>query len=159
MPWSAKAQELLRRQYGPTVAAAKASAAVLLEAIGEGRQIEGLDTLRAAASARLANATEMERTIAGYCWDAVSADDYRIAPFHLLVAEGHIYSDAPHPWHMEQLAKLAAHDPILQSTAWRRLGYYNECLLIGDELPRQADPGSKKHLGNNHSTENRHKRT
>ncbi len=121
MPWSAKAQELLRRQYDPTVAAAKASAAVLLEAIGEGRQIEGLDTLRAAASARLVNATEMERTIAGYCWDAASVDDYRIAPFHLLAAEGHVYSDATHPWHMEQLAKLAARDSILQATAWRCL--------------------------------------
>jgi protein phosphatase len=103
------------------VAAAKASAAALLDAIGETQQIEGLDTLKAAASARLTNATEMERTIAGYCWDAASVDDYRIASFHLLAAEGHVYSDAPHSWHMEQLAKLANHDPILQATTWRCL--------------------------------------
>ena len=33
MPWSAKAQDLLQRQYDPTVAAAKSSAEALLEAI------------------------------------------------------------------------------------------------------------------------------
>jgi hypothetical protein len=50
-------------------------------------------------------------------------------------------------------------NPMLVCHCQACMGYYNECLLIGDELPRQDDSSSKKHLDNNHSTENRHKRT
>ena len=119
MPWSAKAQELLRRQYYPTVAAAKASAEALLSAL-DGRQIEGVDAVRAHAEQHLANANAMGTAIDGYCWDAPEVDDLRIAPFHILAAEGRLYSDAPHEWHMETLAKLTEHDTILQTTGWRR---------------------------------------
>ena len=121
MPWSAKAQELLRRQYWPTVTAAESSAAALIEALDRAGPIEGLADLRAGAMVRAANAGAMRRTIAGYCWDAPGVDDLKIAPFHLLAAEGQVFDDAAHSWHMEMLTRLAAHEPILSVTGWRAL--------------------------------------
>ncbi|HSF95584.1 MAG TPA: polynucleotide kinase-phosphatase, partial [Thermohalobaculum sp.] len=121
MPWSAKAQELLRKQYYPTVAAARASAEALLDALGRAKTVEGLDSLAAAAHLRRENAARMGETIAGYCWEADSLDAHRIAPFHLLAAEGRVFADQSHVWHMETLTRLAAGDPMLQTTGWRKL--------------------------------------
>lgn len=120
MPWSAKAQDLLQRQYRPTVAAARASASALLDAINRASHIEGLVELKAKAEAQFANAAAMGRTINGYCWDASSIEDYRIAPFHILAAEGQVFTDKSHVWHMETLGRLAEADPILQTTGWKR---------------------------------------
>ncbi len=100
MPWSAKAQELLQRQYHPTHTAARASAEALLNAINTGQSVEGLSALKEQAEKRLANAISMAETIDGYCWSANSIEDYRIAPFHILAAEGSVFSDQSHVWHM-----------------------------------------------------------
>jgi polynucleotide kinase-phosphatase len=126
MPWSAKAQELLRRQYLPTVAAAKASATVLLDALARAGETVELEELQQRADARLVSATAMGETIDGYCWDARSLDDYRIAPFHILAAEGRVFDDATHIWHMETLTRLAGADPILHTTGWRQFNADNE---------------------------------
>ncbi len=126
MPWSAKAAELLRRQYQPTHAAALASAEALIGAIDAAGAIVGLETLKDAAAARRDNARRMASTIDGYCWAAESIEDYRIAPFHLLASEGAVHSDKAHVWHMETLTTLAAHDPILHTTGWRRIDATDE---------------------------------
>ncbi|MEL6234617.1 MAG: polynucleotide kinase-phosphatase, partial [Pseudomonadota bacterium] len=119
MPWSAKARELLRRQYMPTVAAARTSSEALLAALDAAGEIEGLGPLRSLAAQRRDNAVRMGMTIDGYCWDIAGIDDLRIAPFHLLASENAVHSDKPHVWHMEQLGRLAEADPILQPTGWR----------------------------------------
>lgn len=125
MPWSAKAQDLLKRQYLPTVAAAKSSASALLEAISKAGEIKGLDALSTRAVSQLANADLMGQTIDGYCWAADSIEDYRIAPFHILASEGKVHADQPHTWHMNTLGKLATADPILQTTGWKRIDLNN----------------------------------
>ena len=125
MPWSAKAQDLLKRQYLPTVTAAKSSASALLEAISKAGKIEGLDALNARAETQFSNAERMGQTIDGYCWAADSIEDYRIAPFHLLASEGTVHADQPHSWHMETLGRLADADPILQTTGWKRIDLNN----------------------------------
>ena len=131
MPWSAKAQDLLKRQYEPTVAAAKASAEALQEVIAHVHGLKELDALMETAKLRQNNAARMGETIAGYCWGTASIEDYRIAPFHLLAAEGAVFDDRPHAWHMETIARFAARDPILQATVWRELD-------AGDERDRGA---------------------
>ncbi|MGL4238255.1 polynucleotide kinase-phosphatase, partial [Tabrizicola sp.] len=119
MPWSAKAQELLLKQYRPTVAAARTSAEALIAALDQARHIEATDPLRARAELRRTNAVAMGRTIDGYCWDATTIEDYRIAPFHILAAEGRVLTDRPHVWHLETLASLCASDNILRETGWK----------------------------------------
>ena len=121
MPWSAKAQDLLKRQYLPTVAAAEASAAALLEAISSAVRSEELDTLHSQAEMRLSNARLMGQTIDGYCWASDTIEDYRIAPFHILATEGQVHGEQSHIWHMETLSKLAEADPILQTTGWKQI--------------------------------------
>jgi len=34
--------------------------------------------------------------------------DLKLAPFHLLASEGHVYFNRDHVWHMETLSKLCA---------------------------------------------------
>ncbi len=121
MPWSAKAKDLLQQQYYPTVAAAQTSAQALIDAIARAGHVAGLESLKASAEAKLANAGQMGKTIDGYCWRLESMEDYRIAPFHILAAEGQVFSDQSHVWHMETLTRLSEQEPTLQTTGWRRL--------------------------------------
>jgi protein phosphatase len=120
MPWSAKAQELLRNQYRPTVAAAIASAKALAASIQAMTAPEAM-ILRDGADVKAANARAMGKAIDGYCWPSDSVDDLKIAPFHLLAAEGAVFAERSHSWHMETLARICEHDPILLATRWRAL--------------------------------------
>ena len=123
MPWSAKAQDLLRRQYAPAAVAAQASAAALAEAVAQaGSSIDGLADLGARAADRLDNAHRFETAIRAYCWETAGLEAFKLAPFHLLAAEGRVFDDRPHSWHMGTLATLCGGDPILLlATAWRAL--------------------------------------
>ncbi len=122
MPWSAKAQELLRQQYGPTVVAARSSAEALRDALAKATaDVDTLGPLREHVTASVESAAHFEAALKGYCWDANGIEDYRLAPFHLLAAEGQVFDERTHAWHMQTLASLCAHDPILQATTWREL--------------------------------------
>lgn len=121
MPWSAKAQELLQRQYHPTHRAALASADALLDAISTAGDAEGLQILRDQAEKRRDNALRMARTIEGYCWATNGMEDLRVAPFHILAAEGRVFSDKSHDWHMTIATRLADGDPIINPTGWKRI--------------------------------------
>jgi protein phosphatase len=112
LPWSAKAGELLRRQYAPVGAAATATlaaeAAVLAAAA-----VRGVD-LGDQASAhgdRLAMAERYVEAYRRYCWPASGIDDLRLAPFQVLAAEAAVHALTPHRWHLDVLDRLAASDP------------------------------------------------
>jgi protein phosphatase len=116
MPWSAKAQELLRSQYaavGSTARHALGEAVGALEAYAArtGRPHALVDRYRARAAAAEAFVTAYR----GYCWPVSSIDDLEIAPFHLLASEGAVHVDRDHVWHMDTLARLTAADPTLLS--------------------------------------------
>ncbi len=121
MPWSAKAQGLLRSQYAPTAAAAEAalsaSVSVLAAAAARGADVAGL---LAEQHARLERARKYRAAYRRYCWPVRGIDDYRVAPFHLLASEAKAHFDRDHVWHMETLARLAAADPnLLLATPYR----------------------------------------
>lgn len=108
MPWSAKAQALLREQYAPVGAAAQAMLGEAVALLG-GAQARGLDVdeLLASTTARQAMAADYVAAWRRYCWPVNSVDDLRLAPFHLLASEGKVHTDQPHDWHMTTLARLA----------------------------------------------------
>ena len=116
MPWSAKAQELLRTQYAPVGAAALAATnAALAVSAGD-------PALHERIVSRHADAARYVEAYRRYCWTVSSLDDYRLAPFHLLASEGRTYFDRDHRWHMETLSRLTAtDDPILAATPWREV--------------------------------------
>lgn len=106
MPWSAKAQELLKSQYS---AVGAASTAALGEAVAvlEAASGNGADTSE--LFSRFQNRREMVDLYVDayrqYCWPVPSIQDYKLAPFHILATESGVHVDRDHVWHMETLAK------------------------------------------------------
>ena len=120
MPWSAKAQELLKEQYAAVGAAATAAIPAAIGALERAEQrgvsSDGvLDRLRA----REGRAAAFVEAYRRYSWMVESADDMRVAPFHLLASSGKTYVDQDHVWHMQTLRQLAVADPkLLVATAF-----------------------------------------
>lgn len=108
MPWSAKAQELLKQQYAAVGAAARASLADETAAL-EQTAAHGLDVaeLFARTDGRKHMIAAYIAAYRRYCWPVHSVDDYKLAPFHLLATEGRVHTDKSHDWHMQTLARLA----------------------------------------------------
>jgi len=108
MPWSAKAQALLKEQYAPVGASAEAmlgeAVALLNQAEARGLTVEDLLVRTGARRAMTADYVAAYRR---YCWPVNSVDDLKLAPFHLLATEGKVHLDRPNDWHMQTLARLA----------------------------------------------------
>jgi protein phosphatase len=126
MPWSAKAQELLRSQYAAVGAAGKASlpaaSSALAQAAGrlDGNEQMLAQEFLARTEKRQASLKQYVAAYRHYCWPVNSLDDLRLAPFHLLATEGKVHTSRDHAWHMDTLAKVCAHDSnLLLATPYR----------------------------------------
>jgi len=108
MPWSAKAQELLKQQYAAVGASAQATladeVATLEQAVARGLDARELLTRTVMRQEMVKDYVASYRR---YCWPVKSVDDLKLAPFHLLATEGKSHVDKSHDWHMQTLAKLA----------------------------------------------------
>ena len=114
LPWSMKAQDLLRQQYGAVGAAARTALPAAVSSLRAAAE-RGLDVADLAERYR-----EREIMAVGYidayrryCWPASSIDDVKLAPFHLLATEGRAHVDRDHVWHMETLGRVCRADPDL----------------------------------------------
>jgi protein phosphatase len=107
MPWSAKARELLQRQYAPVGAAGVASLEAVIKVVEQSPVAGGFSQIYSQRLDRLRKYREAYRR---YCWPVTSLADYRLAPFHLLASEGTVHIDKTNRWHMETLHRLAAFD-------------------------------------------------
>jgi protein phosphatase len=111
MPWSAKAQDLIRQQYaavGISTNASLAHAVRLLQSANDrGVDVTGLLTSTIERQQMAANYRESYRR---YCWPVSSLGDLRLAPFHLLATEGNLYIDRDHGWHMQHIYQVCGHD-------------------------------------------------
>ena len=112
MPWSAKAQELLRLQYAPTGAAARAALPAAIEALGAAQGVE-IAMLRESYERRREAAELYVAAYRRYCWPVQSLADLKLAPFHLLASEGGVHSGKDHVWHMEMVGRVCAADAEL----------------------------------------------
>ncbi|MDO7851904.1 polynucleotide kinase-phosphatase [Hymenobacter convexus] len=122
LPWSAKAQELVKTQYAAVAAAALAALPQVEAALTDAaaRQLDGAEALLARTTARHQAAAHYADAYRRYCWPVHSLDDLKLAPFHLLATEGKTYFDRDHAWHMETLRTLALADPgLLRATPYR----------------------------------------
>src|SRR5581483_1646402 len=114
MPWSAKAQELLRRQYAPTGAAARAALPAAIAALASASQADPeIATLMDQYRERRQAADLYVEAYRRYCWTVRSLTDLKLAPFHLLASEGAVHSSNNHVWHMETLSRICQSDPEL----------------------------------------------
>ncbi|MBA3468627.1 MAG: polynucleotide kinase-phosphatase, partial [Herpetosiphonaceae bacterium] len=123
MPWSAKAQELIRSQYAAVGAAGQLAlrqAVALLDA--SINQPPELDGLRDHTRTRLDALDRYVQAYRGYCWPTEGLAGLKLAPFHLLASEGAVHTNQSHIWHMQTLAELAQADPeLIVATEYREV--------------------------------------
>ncbi len=137
MPWSAKAQELLRTQYAAVGTAATVSLSESVPILEKTAKREDIVIAEPACESQSSKDADIRslvekyvkrrRLIAAYirayeqyCWKVDSIENLKLAPFHLLATEGRLYADMDHRWHMDTLGGLCARDPdILLATPYR----------------------------------------
>jgi protein phosphatase len=128
MPWSAKAQELLRSQYAAVGAAGNASLPAVVSALEltsarmNGEAVEQARGTMARFQSLQANIGRFVAAYRQYCWPVASLDDLKLAPFHLLATEGQVHTHQNHVWHMETLEKVYSQDPkLLMATTFKAI--------------------------------------
>ena len=141
MPWSEKAQGLIRTQYAPVGNAGKKSldtAVKLLEKACSRDSINmEVSALTSGQNTNLNGLLEkyrfrkdaVEKYVSAYreyCWTVNNIDDFRIAPFHILAVEGNVFDNQKHVWHMENIRKYICTDKIFMATPYI-------CVDTGDE--------------------------
>ena len=116
LPWSLKAEGLLREQYAAVGAAARlmlpALSGSLAAAAGRGLDVAGL----------VERTREREADVAAYrryCWEVDGLTGVSLAPFQLLAGEGSTWHDRSHLWHLERVDRMQAADPSTFRTTRR----------------------------------------
>ncbi len=118
LPWSGKAQELLRHQYAPVATAGEATVGAAVSALARTAS-PGAAALGEKLAGRLAAVRAFRDAYRRYSWDVTSIEDWKVAPFHLLASEGTVHVERDHPWHMTTLARLADVEPLVRKTPWQ----------------------------------------
>lgn len=134
MPWSAKAEELLRRQYaavGTAATHALTDEKAAIEA-AMGRGVDAGDLIdRVRQSSEMANG--FIAAYRRYCWPVETVADLRLAPFQILAGEGRVHALADHRWHLSVLGHLGAADPgIFRQT---------RSVVVELDVPASVDAG------------------
>lgn len=114
MPWSAKAQELLQHQYAAVGASATAALSEVLPLLRQAAERDSeVRTLGDRFASRLTMVRQYVQAYRQYCWPVSSVDDLKLAPFHVLAAEGRVFADRDHVWHMETIERCCRADTDL----------------------------------------------
>ncbi len=132
MPWSEKAQGLLRSQYAPTGNAGLDGLSAAVKALEKACERQNMtpevDKITSGQNVDpgmllqryRAKKDDMERYVKAYreyCWTVKSIDDFRIAPFHILACEGRVFREEKHVWHMETIRRyITGADPVFLET-------------------------------------------
>jgi len=115
MPWSAKAQSLLKDQYASVGAAARNAIPEVEHSLQKAasRGIKGAETLLEKYQSKNQSISKYVQAYQNYCWDVKSVDDYKIAPFHILATEGKVHTNKSHVWHMDSIKEICLADEKL----------------------------------------------
>ncbi|MBA4190849.1 MAG: polynucleotide kinase-phosphatase [Planctomycetaceae bacterium] len=143
MPWSAKAQELLRRQYAATGSAARAALAEVNAAFHRFQEpSKDVARLWGRFTAKCDNAEHFVAAYRQYCWPVESVADLKFAPFFLLGTEGKLYFDRTHDWHMQTFAELCLPSPLAGEGSERVRGEAVPPLSVNPSPVGEAPPPS-----------------
>jgi protein phosphatase len=112
LPWSAKAEELLRIQYASVGAASTATLTAERDVlVAVAARLADASPLAVRSAERLTMATRFVESYRRYCWPTVGLEGLRLAPFQVLATEGRVRALDPHPWHIALVDRLAAAAP------------------------------------------------
>ena len=114
MPWSLKADGLLRTQYASTGAAAAMYIEHAQQAIEQvtkrGIDLEKLETIGKRYKTRADAITAYQAAYRGYCWPVEGLEGVTVAPFHVMATNGAVHHDKSHQWHLDVAKALAEAD-------------------------------------------------
>jgi protein phosphatase len=114
MPWSAKAQGLLRGQYAAVGAAATQgldyATQLLQQASDRGITVTEQLTKTVARSTLAHKYVDAYRR---YCWNVSLIEDFKLAPFHIMATDGAVHINKDHRWHMDHISEICAADSSL----------------------------------------------
>lgn len=122
MPWSVKAQALLKEQYAAVGTSAKNALTEVEQVLQQSakRNIEGIDTLLKKYSNKRKSIDKFIDSYRNYCWNVESIEDFKLAPFHILAIEGEVHMDKNHEWHMENIKQIClADEKIFKITPYK----------------------------------------
>ena len=117
LPWSAKAQGLLKQQYAPVGVAAQQGLSAAVSALKKAEETTDshseVSDLLSRYQQRAELAGQYVDAYRRYCWPVNTLSDLKLAPFHILATEGKVHADQTHEWHLQQIAQIAGTDPDL----------------------------------------------
>jgi protein phosphatase len=149
MPWSAKAQALIKEQYAAVGAAATTaltgSISALTQVAGRNDLEEDFSVPENSSSQpvdigqvltwyrqRLQMVKDYQDAYRYYCWPVQSIRDLKLAPFHIMATEKSVHVDKDHAWHMKEIHAFCEKDPgLFLSTACKTVD-------LNDPADRQA---------------------
>nr|WP_234008503.1 polynucleotide kinase-phosphatase [Leptospira venezuelensis] len=129
MPWSLKAQALIRDQYAAVYSAAFASFSDAIHLLKQAANLgsEEASKLIGDFENKQTSVSKYESAYSGYCWEVKSIADLKLAPFHILATEGKTYTDKSHAWHMENISEICRFDSnLLRATEYRSVNLESE---------------------------------
>ena len=131
MPWSAKAQELLRSQYAAVGAAGSSALPEVAKALSMAQErladSETVAEVLQLFAEKQNNIDQFVTAYRQYCWPVSSIADYKLAPFHLLATEGKVHHDQNHQWHMDTIARFCQFDDqVFHATPYKIVELANE---------------------------------
>jgi polynucleotide kinase-phosphatase len=149
MPWSFKAQSLLKEQYAAVGAAAGGALPVVAEALQSAldRGVEEAVNSLKKFSVKKETISKYIKAYQNYCWKVNSIDDYKLAPFHILATESHVHFDKTNEWHMENISEICKGDKeLLLATPYKIVHLndqtsYNDAVNWWLELTRNGGEG------------------
>ncbi|MBE7699065.1 polynucleotide kinase-phosphatase [Oerskovia sp. Sa1BUA8] len=119
LPWSAKADQLIRDQYASVGAAARAVMPPALAAL-DAAVARGVDVgdLRARTASRAEDTARYTQAYRRYHWPVDGLDGVQLAPFQVLASGpgepgGQTYATRDHLWHLGIADRLVEADPVL----------------------------------------------
>jgi protein phosphatase len=118
MPWSAKAEDLLKDQYAAVGAAATAALSATAEVLRAARtRSADVGALLDRIEAREQDVARFVEAYGRYVWPVRSIEDLRLAPFQILAGEGRTFLERDHAWHIDVSDRLCSDGgDILQPT-------------------------------------------
>ena len=149
MPWSAKAQALLKDQYAAVGAAAGGALPEVEKALQLAFDRGIKDALPSLEKFAIKNNTILKyiKAYQNYCWTVNSIDDYKLAPFHILATEGQVHVDKTNEWHMKNITEICMGDAkLLMATPYKivdlnDLTCYDEAVNWWVELTKNGGEG------------------
>lgn len=149
MPWSAKAQALLKDQYAAVGAAAGGALPEVEEALRLAYNRGVTDVLPSLEKFITKNHAISKYVTAyqHYCWTVNAIDDYKLAPFHILATEGIVHVDKTNEWHMENITEICKGDPkLFMATPYKIVNLndsisYDEAVNWWMELTKKGGEG------------------